>query len=51
MQEDVESQRFVKEIGRDKGFDLVLDRSTPGVLYSTDTLDITELVIKKLNGN
>ncbi len=44
-------EEAVKEIGRDKGFDLVLDRSTPGVLYSTDTLDITELVIKKLNGN
>jgi outer membrane protein len=41
----------VKQIGKDKGFDLVLDRSTPGVLYSTDTLDITELVIKKLNEN
>lgn len=41
----------VKEIGKDKGFDLVLDRSTPGVLYSTDAADITELVIKKLNEN
>ena len=41
----------VKSIGKDKEFDLVLDRSTPGVLYSTDTLDITELVIQKLNAN
>ena len=41
----------MKEIGKDKGFDLVLDRSTPGVLYSTDSLDITDLVIKKLNEN
>jgi outer membrane protein len=44
-------EEAVKEIGKDKGFDLVLDRSTPGVLYSTDSADITELVIKKLNGN
>jgi outer membrane protein len=44
-------EEAVKEIGKDKGFDLVLDRSTPGVLYSTDSSDITELVIKKLNEN
>jgi outer membrane protein len=44
-------EEAVKEIGKDKGFDLVLDRSTPGVLYSTDSADITELVIKKLNEN
>jgi outer membrane protein len=41
----------VKEIGKAKEFDLVLDRSTPGVLYSTDALDITDLVIKRLNEN
>jgi outer membrane protein len=44
-------EEAVKSIGKDKGFDLVLDRSTPGVLYSTDALDITELVIQKLNSN
>ena len=41
----------VKEIGKAKEFDLVLDRTTPGVLYASDALDITEIVIKKLNGN
>jgi outer membrane protein len=44
-------EEAVKEIGKSKGFDLVLDRSTPGVIYSTDSLDITELVIKRLNEN
>jgi len=44
-------EEAVKEIGKAKGFDLVLDRSTPGVIYSTDSLDITELVIKRLNEN
>lgn len=44
-------EEAVKEIGKSKGFDLVLDRSTPGVLYSPESLDITELVIKRLNEN
>ena len=44
-------EEAVKEIGKSKGFDLVLDRSTPGVIYATDSLDITELVIKRLNEN
>jgi outer membrane protein len=41
----------VREIGKAQDFDLVLDRSTPGVLFAPDTLDITDLVIKKLNEN
>jgi outer membrane protein len=44
-------EEAVKEIGKSKGFDLVLDRSTPIILFSTDALDITELVIKRLNEN
>lgn len=39
----------VNAIGKDKGFDLVVDRSTPGVLYATDSLDITDIIIQKLN--
>ncbi len=44
-------QDAVTEIGKAQGFDLVLDRSTPGVLYAPDSLDVTDLVIKKLNEN
>jgi len=44
-------EEAVKEIGKAKEFDLVLDRSTPGVLYAPDSLDITDLVTKKLNEN
>ena len=44
-------EEAVKEIGKDKGFDLVLERSNSGILFSTDSLDITDLVIKKLNDN
>ena len=44
-------EEAVKEIGKGQEFDLVLDRSTPGVLYAPDSLDVTDLVIKKLNEN
>ena len=44
-------EEAVKEIGKAQDFDLVLDRSTPGVLYAPDSLDVTDLVIKKLNEN
>ncbi|HXX47535.1 MAG TPA: OmpH family outer membrane protein [Myxococcota bacterium] len=40
---------IVNAIGKEKSFDLILDRSTPGVLYAPDTLDVTDLVIKRLN--
>ena len=39
----------VNSIGKEKQFDLILDRSTPGVLYAPDSLDVTDLVIKRLN--
>lgn len=39
----------VREVGLEKKFDLILDRSNPGVLYYVDALDITDLVIKRLN--
>jgi outer membrane protein len=39
----------VNAIGKEKSFDLILDRSTPGVLFAPDALDVTDLVIKRLN--
>ncbi len=41
----------IQAIGKDKDFALILDRSSPGVLYLEDALDITELVVKRLNEN
>ena len=38
----------MKEIGKSKEFDLVRDRSTPGVLYSTEALDITDEKLKEI---
>ncbi len=46
-----EFSEAVLEIGKDRDFSLILDRSSPGVLYLEDALDITELVVKRLNEN
>jgi len=39
----------VDEIGREEGYSLILMRNAPGVIYSRESLDITDLVIKKFN--
>ena len=39
----------VQQIARDRGFDVVLEKTSPGVLFYSDTLDITEEVIQRLN--
>ncbi len=41
----------LQEIGKKEGLSLILDRSSPGVLYLEDALDITELVVERLNEN
>lgn len=41
--------KIVEEIGKQQGFTLILARGTPGLLYSREALDITDLVIKKFN--
>ena len=38
-----------KTIGKSKGFTLIMRRGTPGVLYTREALDITDLVIEKYN--
>jgi outer membrane protein len=40
---------IISQIGKDQGFTLILRRGTPGVLYSREALDITDLVIEKYN--
>jgi outer membrane protein len=42
-------EEVVNAIGKEKQFDLILDRSTPGVLYAPEALDVTDIVIKRLN--
>ena len=43
-------EEVVTAIGKEKQFDLILDRSTPGVLFAPDALDVTDIVIQRLNG-
>jgi outer membrane protein len=40
---------IIEEIGKGKGFTMILRRGTPGVLYTREALDITDLVIEKYN--
>jgi outer membrane protein len=42
-------KRAVSELGREKGFDVILDNSTPGILYHSNALDVTDLVIQRVN--
>lgn len=40
---------IVQEIGRQEGFTLIVERGTPGLLYSREALDITDSVIAEFN--
>jgi outer membrane protein len=40
---------IINEIGKSEGFTLILERNTPGLLYSREALDITDLVIKRFD--
>jgi outer membrane protein len=40
---------IVQEIGREQGFTMIVERSTPGLLYSREALDITDDVIARFN--
>ena len=39
----------VEDVGREEGFSLIIQRGAPGVMYSREALDITDLVIEKFN--
>jgi outer membrane protein len=41
--------KAVEDLGKEKDFDVILDRSTPGILYHSSALDITDLVIQRVN--
>ena len=40
---------IIEDIGKTRGFTMILRRGTPGVLYTREALDITDLVIEKYN--
>jgi outer membrane protein len=40
---------IVQAIGKEQGFTLILDRSTPGLVYTREALDITNQVTARFN--
>jgi outer membrane protein len=40
---------IIEEIGKGKGFTVIMRRGTPGLLYTREALDITDIVIEKYN--
>ncbi|MBW2269354.1 MAG: OmpH family outer membrane protein [Deltaproteobacteria bacterium] len=40
---------IIESIGKDEGFTMIIRRGTPGVLYTREALDITDMVIQKYN--
>ncbi len=42
--------RTVEQVGRDNAFSIILLRTTPGIMYAREALDITALVVEKFNG-
>jgi outer membrane protein len=41
--------KVVEDLGKDKGFTMIVDKSARGLLYTDKSMDITELVVQKLN--
>lgn len=40
---------IVQTIGKENGFTLILTRSAPGLVYSREALDITDMVVERFN--
>jgi outer membrane protein len=40
---------IIEDIGKSQGFTLILRRGSPGLLYTREALDITDIVIEKYN--
>ena len=39
----------IESVGKDSGFTMIMRRGSPGLLYTREALDITDLIIKKYN--
>ena len=40
---------IIESIGKEEGFTMIIRRGAPGVLYTREALDITDMVIEKYN--
>ena len=41
--------RTVEQVGRDNAFSIIMLRTAPGIMYSREALDITDLVVESFN--
>jgi outer membrane protein len=39
----------VNDVGREEGYSIIMMRNTPGIMYTREALDITDLIIKRFN--
>ncbi len=42
---------IIEQVGKENGFTMILRRGAPGLLYSREALDVTDLVVEKYNGS
>lgn len=42
-------RKVVEEMGKSDGYQIVLEKNAPGVLYADDKVDITDAVVKKFD--
>lgn len=42
-------REIIADVGKTQGFTLILQRGTPGLLYTREALDVTDLIIKRYN--
>jgi outer membrane protein len=42
-------REIVQEVGKEQGFTIIMDRQTPGLVYSREALDITDAVTARFN--
>jgi Skp family chaperone for outer membrane proteins len=40
---------IIEDVGKSQGFTMIIRRGAPGILYTREALDITELVIQRYN--
>ena len=43
------AQGFIKELAEKQGFTIVLEKTNPELLYASDTVDLTDALIERLN--
>ena len=45
----IDAPQIIEAAGKNRGFTIILRRGAPGVLYTREALDITDIIIEKYN--